>query len=94
MRQIQQQKSALRSSKLAVVAKTFGRFAPGVAVGIAGLDTIAMNSTLSDPNASKGKKLTSMITAGGSWLAATSIPFVAQGGAIVSGVSAFAGTFF
>mgnify|MGYP000200149570 CR=1 FL=1 len=86
--------ASLRANKLTHVAKTFGRFAPGVSAGIAVLDSAAFASTMNNPDASLGKKITSGITAAGSWVAATNIPFLAQGGAIVSGISGFAGTFF
>ncbi|WP_163787226.1 hypothetical protein [Myxococcus vastator] len=76
------------------VARAAGRFAPGLNVAIAVADTAAAVSTIRDPNASTGKKITSGITALGSIAAATNIPVVSQAGAVVSTVSSFIGSFF
>ena len=75
-------------------AKAAGRFVPGVNIAIAGLDTATAAATLADPKASTGKKVTSVITAAGSIVAATNIPVVSQIGAAVSTVSSFIGSFF
>ena len=75
-------------------AKAAGRFVPGLNVAIAGLDTATAAATLADPKASTGKKVTSVITAAGSIVAATNIPVVSQVGAAVSTVSSFIGSFF
>jgi hypothetical protein len=76
------------------VARAAGRFAPGLNVAIAVADTAAAVSTIADPNASPGKKITAGITAIGSIAAATNIPVVSQVGAAVSTVSSFVGSFF
>lgn len=76
------------------VARAAGRFAPGLNVAIAAADTAAAASTLADPNASAGKKVTAGVTALGSVAAATNIPVVSQAGAVVSTVSGFVGSFF
>lgn len=75
-------------------AKAAGRFVPGLNIGIAALDTAAAAATLADPKAGAGKKVTSVITAAGSIVAATNIPIVSQVGAAVSTVSSFIGSFF
>ncbi|WP_164007812.1 hypothetical protein [Pyxidicoccus trucidator] len=76
------------------VARAAGRFAPGLNVAIAVADTAVAVSTIADPNASTGKKVTAGITALGSIAAATNIPVVSQVGAAVSTVSSFIGSFF
>ncbi|NTX09196.1 hypothetical protein FJV41_37580 [Myxococcus llanfairpwllgwyngyllgogerychwyrndrobwllllantysiliogogogochensis] len=76
------------------VARAAGRFAPGLNVAIAAADTAAAASTLADPNAAVGKKVTAGVTALGSIAAATNIPVVSQAGAVVSTVSSFVGAFF
>ncbi|NPC86668.1 hypothetical protein HPC49_51850, partial [Pyxidicoccus fallax] len=76
------------------VAKAAGRFAPGLNVAIAVADTAVAVSTIADPKASPGKKITAGITALGSIAAATNIPVVSQAGAVVSTVSSFVGSFF
>ncbi|AEI62470.1 hypothetical protein [Corallococcus macrosporus] len=86
-------RGALRNGGTAV-ARAAGRFAPGLNVAIAVADTAAAVSTIRDPNASTGKKITSGITALGSIAAATNIPVVSQAGAVVSTVSSFVGSFF
>lgn len=82
-------KSAFKSG-----AKAAGRFVPGLNVGIAAFDTATAAATLADPKATTGKKVTSVITAAGSIVAATNIPVVSQVGAAVSAVSGFIGAFF
>jgi hypothetical protein len=76
------------------LAKAAGRFAPGANIAIAAFDVASAYSTVRDPNASTGKKVTSVITAVGSVAAATNIPVVSQIGAGVSAVSSFVGGFF
>ncbi|MCP3162838.1 hypothetical protein [Myxococcus qinghaiensis] len=85
--------SALRGGGTAA-ARTAGRFVPGLNVAIAAVDTAAAASTIADPNASVGKKVTASVTALGSVAAATNIPLVSQGGAVVSTASSFLGAFF
>ncbi|WIG95215.1 hypothetical protein [Myxococcus sp. SDU36] len=75
-------------------ARAAGRFAPGLNVAIAVADTAAAVSTIADPNASTGRKITAGVTALGSIAAATNIPVVSQVGAAVSTVSSFLGSFF
>ncbi|MCP3140967.1 hypothetical protein [Pyxidicoccus xibeiensis] len=79
----------LKAAKLA--GRAGGRFVPGVNVAIAAADTAAFVSTLRDPKASVGKKVTAGITAAGSALAATNIPVVSQVGGVVSTVSSVVG---
>ncbi|QRN94432.1 hypothetical protein JRI60_35615 [Archangium violaceum] len=68
--------------------KAAGRFVPGLNVAMAGLDIANAVTTIKDPKASLGDKVTSGIVAGGSVLAATNIPIVSQiGGAISTGAS-------
>ncbi|PTL76614.1 hypothetical protein [Vitiosangium sp. GDMCC 1.1324] len=68
--------------------KALSRFVPGANIAMAGLDIANAVSTIKDPNASLGDKITSGIVAGGSALAATNIPIVSQvGGAISTGAS-------
>ncbi|QDE66601.1 hypothetical protein [Myxococcus xanthus] len=76
------------------VARAAGRFTPGLNVAIAAADTVAAVNTITDPNASAGKKITAGVTALGSIAAATNIPVVSQVGAAVSTVSGFIGSFF
>lgn len=75
-------------------ARTAARFAPGLNVAMAAVDTAQAGATLADPKASTGKKVTSVITAGGSIAAATNLPIISQGGAAVSTVSSIVGAFF
>ncbi len=75
------------------IAKGLARFAPGLNVAIAALDTAQAYATLKDPDASLGKKVCGVITALGAWVSATNLPAVSQTGALVSIVSAFAGAF-
>jgi hypothetical protein len=72
-------------------ARLAGRFAPGLNIAMAGVDTAIAARTLSDPNASVASKVTSSITAAGSIAAATNIPIVSQVGAGISAVSSIAG---
>ena len=72
-------------------ARSLARFAPGVNVALAVLDTAQMHATMNDPKASDGKKLASLVTAAGVWVSATNVPLVSQCGALVSMVSAFVG---
>jgi hypothetical protein len=76
------------------VGRAAARFAPGVNVAMAAVDTGIAVATLADPNASTGRKVTSVITAAGSIAAATNIPIVSQVGAGISAVSSFVGSFF
>ena len=76
------------------VAKAAGRFVPGMNVAIAAFDVASAVSTVRDPKAGMGKKITSVITAVGSVAAATNIPIVSQVGAAVSTVSGLVGGFF
>ncbi len=85
---------AVAKGALKAGGKAVGRFVPGLNVAIAGFDTATAAATLADPKASTGKKVTSVITAAGSIVAATNIPIVSQVGAAVSTVSSFIGSFF
>ncbi len=76
------------------LARAAARFAPGVNIAMAAIDTGIAVATLADPKASTGSKITSCITAVGSIAAATNIPVVSQIGAGVSIVSSFVGGFF
>ncbi len=81
--------SAARTAARGTLAKTAGRFVPGLNVAIAGLDAAQAVSIQRDPNASTGKKVAGWVTAGASAVAATNIPVVSQIGAGVSVVSGF-----
>lgn len=81
-------------SGASTLARAAGRFAPGVNVAIAGYDVYQAQKDVRDPNASTGKKITSVITAAGSVVSATNIPVVSQIGAGVSTVSSLVGGFF
>jgi hypothetical protein len=72
-------------------ARGGARFVPGLNIAVAGADTAAAISTWRDPKANMTKKVTSTITAAGSWAAATNIPIVSQGGAVVSSVASIVG---
>lgn len=85
---------AVATSALKTGAKAGARFVPGLNVAIAALDVGVAVSTIADPKASLGKKITSGVTALGSVAAATNIPVVSQVGAAVSAVSSFVGSFF
>lgn len=76
------------------LGRAAARFAPGVNIAMAAIDTGVAVATLADPKASTGKKVTACITAVGSIAAATNIPIVSQVGAAVSTVSAVVGAFF
>jgi len=76
------------------LARAAARFAPGVNIALAAIDTASAAATLADPKASLGSKITSCITAAGSIAAATNIPIVSQVGAAVSTVSSIVGAFF
>jgi hypothetical protein len=75
-------------------AKAAARFAPGANIAMAAIDTAVAVSTIRDPKASNGAKITAGITALGSIAAATNIPVVSQIGAGVSIVSSLVGGFF
>ena len=75
-------------------AKAGARFVPGLNVAVAAADSAAMVATLADDKASTGKKVTSVITAAGSIVAATNIPVVSQVGPAVSAVSSFISSWF
>lgn len=84
---------AAKGAGASTLGKMAGRFAPGMNIAIAGLDTANFISTLQDDKASTGKKVTSGITALGSIAAATNIPVVSQIGAGVSALSGLIGGF-
>ncbi len=83
--------AAATKAAAGTMARSLARFAPGVNVALAVLDTAQMYSTLQDPKASGGKKVASVVMALGAWVSATNIPLVSQAGALVSMVSAFTG---
>lgn len=85
--------NAAKGAGASTLGKMAGRFAPGMNIAIAGLDTANFVSTLNDDKASTGKKVASGITALGSIAAATNIPVVSQIGAGVSALSGFIGNF-
>ncbi|WP_309890032.1 hypothetical protein [Archangium sp.] len=72
-------------------AKAAGRFAPGLNIGIAAIDTAMAAKTLANPKASIASKVTTSITAAGSIAAATNIPIVSQVGAAISTASSVTG---
>ena len=76
------------------LGKAAARFAPGLNVAIAAMDTANFASTMMDDKASTGKKIFSGLTAAGSIASATNIPIVSQIGAGVSALSGLAGSFF
>ncbi len=76
------------------IARAAGRFAPGANIALAAMDVASAYSTVRDPQASTTKKVTSVITAVGSVVAATNIPVVSQVGAAVSTVSSLIGGIF
>jgi len=86
--------TAIAKSGAKVLGKVGGRFAPGVNVAIAAVDTAAFVKTMRDPKASTASKITSGVTALGSIAAATNIPIVSQVGAGVSLVSDIVGSFW
>ncbi|QRK04338.1 hypothetical protein JQX13_29205 [Archangium violaceum] len=71
--------------------RTGGRFVPGLNAGIAAADVATAGATLFS-DASGLKKTTAAITAAGSVLAATNIPGLSQGGAVISTLSSLAGS--
>ncbi|MCP3139115.1 hypothetical protein [Pyxidicoccus xibeiensis] len=75
------------------VARAASRFAPGLNMAIAVADTSAAASTIADPSAAAGRKVTAGITALGSIAAGTHVPVVSQVGAAASTVSGFIGSF-
>lgn len=83
--------AAATKAAAGTTARSLARFAPGLNVALAVLDTAQMYSTIRDPKASGGKKIASVVTAIGAWVSATNIPLVSQAGALVSMVSAFTG---
>lgn len=85
--------NAAKGAGASTLGKMAGRFAPGMNIAIAGLDTANFISTLNDDKASTGKKVASGITALGSIAAATNIPIVSQIGAGVSAISGLIGGF-
>ncbi|MFL5352373.1 hypothetical protein [Archangium sp.] len=86
--------SAVAKAGAKALGKAAGRFAPGVNIAMAAIDTASFVNTLRDPKASVGAKITSGVTALGSIAAATNIPIVSQVGAGVSMVSSFIGGLF
>ncbi len=82
------------TSTARVAARTAGRFVPGVNYGIAALDIREARRALADPNASTGRRVTSVITALGSSAAASNIPVVSQIGGAIATVSSAIGAFF
>ena len=92
---------AARAGRVAAVevatgrlARVAGRFVPGVNVALAVADTATAYAALRDPQASVGRRVTSVVTALGSIAAATNIPVVSQVGAAVSTISSIAGAVF
>lgn len=86
--------TAARRSLPTTAAKAAGRLVPGLNWGIAAADGAAMVATLKNPKADPVKKGAAVITALGSFAAATNIPVVSQIGAGVSAVSSLVGSFF
>ncbi|HVE84714.1 MAG TPA: hypothetical protein VND93_17785 [Myxococcales bacterium] len=74
-----------------VAGRLAGRFAPGLNIAIAGVDTAIAARTLADSHSSIASKVTTSITAAGSVVAATNIPIVSQVGAAVSTASSLTG---
>lgn len=72
-------------------ARLAGRFAPGLNIAMAGVDTAIAARTWTDPKSTTADKVTSTITAAGSVVAATNIPIVSQVGAAVSAGSSIVG---
>jgi hypothetical protein len=71
-------------------AKGLARFAPGVNVAMAAIDTAHAVSVCNNPDATGWQKGAACVTAAGSVLAATNIPVVSQVGAAVSIVASVA----
>lgn len=86
--------SAIAKAGAKALGKAAGRFAPGVNIAMAAIDTASFVNTMRDPKAGVGAKITSGVTALGSIAAATNIPIVSQVGAGVSLVSSIVGGFF
>jgi hypothetical protein len=86
--------NSIAKAGVKALGKVGGRFAPGVNVAIAAVDTAAFVNKMRDPKASTASKVTSGVTALGSIAAATNIPVVSQVGAGVSMVSDIVGGFF
>ncbi len=81
--------TAARRAAGSTLARTAGRFAPGLNVAIAGLDAAQAVAIQADPNSSTARRAAAWVTAGASAAAATNIPVVSQIGAGVSAVSGF-----
>ncbi|MFT3712137.1 MAG: hypothetical protein QM817_31220 [Archangium sp.] len=77
-----------------VAGRSLARFVPAANVAIAALDIREARRALADPNASTGRRVTSVITAIGSTVAASNIPVVSQIGAAVSTISSAIGWLF
>ena len=77
-----------------IAGRAAARFVPGANIAIAALDTAAAYRTWNDPHANTGQRVTSIVTAVGSWAAATNVPILSQAGAVVSTVSSIVGAFF
>ncbi|MBL8913177.1 MAG: hypothetical protein JNM17_20950 [Archangium sp.] len=75
-------------------ARTLGRFATGANVIVAAADINEARRVLADPNSNAGQRVTSVVTAFGSAVAATNIPVVSQVGAVVSTISSAIGWLF
>jgi hypothetical protein len=85
-------RTALAEGGAAAAGKAAGRFVPGLNAAIAVADT-ANAVAVWNSNASPGKKGAAAITAAGSWAAATNIPILSQGGAVVSTAASLIGSF-
>ena len=83
-------KAALKEGEK-IAAKTAGRFVPGANVAIAAVDTANFVAVMNDPKATNIKKATAGVTMVGDWAAATNIPVVSQGGAVLAAASDFVG---
>jgi len=81
--------TAARRAAGSTLARTAGRFAPGLNVAIAGLDAAQAVAIQADPNSSTAKRAAGWVTAGASAVAASNIPIASQIGAGVSAVSGF-----
>ncbi|SEU23290.1 hypothetical protein [Stigmatella erecta] len=76
------------------LGRAAARFAPGVNVAVAAMDVGIAAATWANPKSSNLARATSTVTAAGSILAATNIPFLSQGGAALSVASSFVGGVF
>lgn len=85
---------AAESSAGRIAARGLGRLVPAANTGIALLDSAEAVRAWRDPNASTGRRITSTLTAAGSWVAATNIPVVSQLGAAFSTLSSIVGSWF